>query len=78
MLIHHSFGFPDIFLKGGSWDHKDPPGSAPDLETSITGSTGDTLNIKMVENQVKAPKPFSANYVIVSDNKLLTCKILLQ
>ena len=31
MLIHHSFGFPDIFLKGGSWDPKDPPGSAPAL-----------------------------------------------
>ena len=29
MLIHHSFGFPNIFLKGGSRDPKDPPGSAP-------------------------------------------------
>ena len=35
MLIHHSFGFPNIFLKEGSRDPKDPPRSAPDVEHQL-------------------------------------------
>ena len=30
MLIHHSFGFPNIFLKGGHKTPRTPPGSAPE------------------------------------------------
>ena len=29
MLIYNSFGFPDTFLEGGSWDPKKPPLDPP-------------------------------------------------
>ena len=31
MPLHHSLGFPNIILEGGSFDPHDPPGSAPEF-----------------------------------------------
>ena len=35
MALHHSLGFPNMILEGGSFDPMTPPGSAPDANSFI-------------------------------------------
>ena len=65
MLIHHSFGFPNIFLKGGSRDPKDPPWIRPwaiqtlDIIDSCLTTTISCSNVAsctlIVEQQIIGP-----------------------
>ena len=49
--IHHSFGFFDIFLEGGSRDPKDPPGFAPASVVWSPHVKADISRIEMVQRK---------------------------